>query len=48
MSYNHPNPDVITRLKKNCEEILRTDRNGSIVFTCKDGYLSFEVEIKDE
>lgn len=48
VSYNHPNPDVITRLKKNCEEILRTDRNGSIVFTCKDGYLNFEAEIKDE
>ncbi len=48
VSYNHPNPDVVTRLKKNCEEIFRTDKNGSIVFTCKDGDLSVDTEIKDE
>lgn len=44
VSYNHPNPDVITRLKKNCETILRTDKNGNIVFTCRDGRISVEVE----
>lgn len=44
VSYNHPNPDVITRLKKNCDEILRTDKNGNIVFTCRDGEISVETE----
>ncbi len=43
-SYNHPNPDVVSRLKKNCETILRTDKNGSIVFTCTDGGISVETE----
>lgn len=48
VSYNHPNPDVVSRLKKNCETVLRTDKNGSVVFTCTDSGLSFDTEIKDE
>lgn len=48
VSYNHPNPDVVSRLKKNCAAILRTDKNGSIVFTCAENGLSVEAEQKDE
>ena len=44
ISYNHPNPDVVSRLRKNCETILRTDKNGSIVFTCTEGGIGVETE----
>lgn len=48
VSYNHPNPDVLTRLKNNCKTVLRTDKNGSVVFTCKDGGISFDMEQNNE
>lgn len=31
--YNHPNPDVVTRLRSYTDLIYRTDNSGSVVFT---------------
>ncbi len=33
-SYNHPNPDTVTRLRSYTENIYRTDNQGTVVFSC--------------
>lgn len=42
--YNHPNPDVVTRLKEYTSEIYRTDNNGTVTFTCDGSELSVVCE----
>ena len=40
-SYNHPTPDVLTRLKNNNVKIYRTDESGTILVTSDGKNLSF-------
>ena len=43
-SYNHPNPDTVTRLRSYTDKIYRTDNDGSVVFTCSADGLSVSAE----
>ena len=47
-SYNHPNPDTVTRLKAYTQNIYRTDNQGNIVFTCTADGLSITCEKGEE
>ncbi|WP_458863436.1 ComEC/Rec2 family competence protein [Acidaminobacterium chupaoyuni] len=42
--FGHPHPSVMKRFKKLDCTILRTDQQGSVVFTIKGGELSYETE----
>jgi competence protein ComEC len=43
-SYNHPNDDVVNRIKNRGYEILRTDLHGNIVFDCTSEGLTLYVQ----
>lgn len=43
-SYNHPIPEIVKRIEKYCDNIYRTDKDGHVTFTIKEGEISVETQ----
>ena len=42
--YNHPIPEIVGRIEKYCDNIYRTDKDGHITFTIKEGEITVETQ----
>lgn len=47
-SYNHPNPNIVQRLEGYTDNIYRTDKQGTIVFTCDMNGYQITTEAADD
>jgi beta-lactamase superfamily II metal-dependent hydrolase len=42
--YGHPIPEIVKRIEKYCDNIYRTDKDGHITFTIKEGEITVETQ----